>query len=491
MINYIKSSISLRWFYIICAIFLIVNSIAVALGFFWVGVIPIVFVLLLLGILRIDILILFIVFLVPLSITDLNVVGGLGLTLPDEPFIICLCGLVIFKYIIDGTYDYRVFKHPITIAILINLAWVLFTSFTSTEKIISFKFFISRFWYVVVFYFLAVVLFKKFNNISRYLWLYIIPLIGVIIFTLYKHSEESFSQRASFEIMQPFYEAHGVYSAAIAFFIPIVLLFIIFGYNIKLNFTLFAISIPVLITLVLGLIFSFTRAAWLSVAVSLAFSLIFVFRVRFNALIILLASVVTVALVNQDEIIYRLSLNKQNSAEGIEQHLESISNINNDQSNLERLNRWVAAINMSKVKPIFGFGPGTYPFKYAVYQDPAFETEITTHFGDQGHAHSEYLNPLAESGWIGMLSWMAILFFVYKTGFRLVYNAIETKVKIFAAAILLGLVTYLVHGVVNGYSDQDKIAVLLWGSFAIITALDIYHIKGEDQLYKLELELEG
>jgi hypothetical protein len=64
-------------------------------------------------------------------------------------------------------------------------------------------------------------------------------------------------------------------------------------------------------------------------------------------------------------------------------------------------------------------------------------------------------------------------------------------VKIFAAAILLGLVTYLVHGVVNGYSDQDKIAVLLWGSFAIITALDIYHIKGEDQLYKLELELEG
>jgi hypothetical protein len=44
---------------------------------------------------------------------------------------------------------------------------------------------------------------------------------------------------------------------------------------------------------------------------------------------------------------------------------------------------------------------------------------------------------------------------------------------------------------VNGYSDQDKIAVLLWGSFAIITALDIYHIKGEDQLYKLELELEG
>jgi O-antigen ligase len=253
---------------------------------------------------------------------------------------------------------------------------------------------------------------------------------------------------------------------------------------------LFVISIPVLIILVLGLIFSFTRAAWLSVAVSLAFSLFFVFRVRFYSLIIFLLAIVSIALINQDEIIYRLSLNKQNSAEGIEQHLESISNINNDQSNLERVNRWVAAINMSKDKPIFGFGPGTYPFKYAVYQDPDFETEITTHFGDQGHAHSEYLNPLAESGWLGMLSWMAILFFVFQTGFKLVYNATDIKVKVFAAAILLGLVTYLAHGVVNGYSDQDKIAVLLWGSFAIITALDIYHVEGEDKLHKLELDLE-
>lgn len=486
MINLIKSSITLRWFYIISAIFLIVNSIAIAIGFFWLGLIPIVFIVILLGILRIDLLILFIVFLVPLSITDLNVVGGMGLTLPDEPFIICLCGLVIFKYIIDGTYDYRVFKHPITIAIIVNLSWVLLTSFTSTEIFISLKFFTSRFWYVVVFYFLTVVLFKNFKNISNYLWLYIIPLVGVIVFTLYKHSEDSFSQRASFEIMQPFYEAHGVYSAAIAFFIPIVLLFIVFAFNIKLNFSLLVISIPVLITLVLGLIFSFTRAAWLSVAVSLLFSLMFVFRVRFYTLILMLVAIVTIALVNQDEIIYRLSLNKQNSAEGIEQHLESISNINNDQSNLERVNRWVAAINMSKVKPLFGFGPGTYPFKYAVYQDPDYETEITTHFGDQGHAHSEYLNPLAESGWIGMFSWIAIIFFVFKTGFNLVYKAIDTKVKVFAAAILLGLVTYLIHGIVNGYSDQDKIAVLLWGSFAIITALDMYHFKGEDNLYNEE-----
>ena len=62
---------------------------------------------------------------------------------------------------------------------------------------------------------------------------------------------------------------------------------------------------------------------------------------------------------------------------------------------------------------------------------------------------------------------------------------------VFAAAILLGLVTYLVHGIVNAYSDQDKIAVLLWGSFAIITALEMYHIDGVDKIYKIESNQEN
>jgi hypothetical protein len=59
---------------------------------------------------------------------------------------------------------------------------------------------------------------------------------------------------------------------------------------------------------------------------------------------------------------------------------------------------------MNKVKPFLGFGPGTYSFQYGVYQEPEFETPITTYFGDNGTCHSEYLGPLAESGWLGLLT---------------------------------------------------------------------------------------
>lgn len=460
--------------------FIFLNALALYFEFLWLGILPLIALVFLMGVFHIDWLLQLIVFLVPLSITVLDVIGGMGLTLPDEPFIIALFLLVIFKFIIDGKYDFRLFKHPISIAIFINTAWLFLATFTSQERIVSLKFMASRTWYIVVFYFLGAMLFRNFKNIPRYLWLYMIPLAFVIIVTLFKHSAESFSQKASFEIMQPFYEAHGVYSAAITFFIPILFIIAFFGYNMKVPVAVVAACFPLLLLFLIGDIFSFTRAAWMSIGAAAVFGALLIFRVRLNILLIALGFISFIVILNIDEIVFRLSQNKQNSAEGLENHFQSLSNINNDVSNLERVNRWVAAINMVKAKPITGFGPGAYSFTYAVYQDPDFETEITTQFGDQGHAHSEYLNPLSEAGWPGLISWLLVLYFVFHTAFKIIYHAKETHIRWYAAAIILALVTYLSHGFVNAYSEQDKIAVLLWGAFAMLAAMDQYHMVNAD-----------
>jgi hypothetical protein len=39
------------------------------------------------------------------------------------------------------------------------------------------------------------------------------------------------------------------------------------------------------------------------------------------------------------------------------------------------------------------------------------------------------------------------------------------------------MITYFVHGLMNNYSETDKIAVLFWGGFAMLTALDLYYNK--------------
>ena len=104
-----------------------------------------------------------------------------------------------------------------------------------------------------------------------------------------------------------------------------------------------------------------------------------------------------------------LEQNRVESSGELSEHVQSISNISTDQSNLERLNRWSCAIRMWKDKPLFGFGPGTYQFEYGRYQRSYEKTRISTDFGTMGNAHSEYLGPLAEGGVFGLLSILLVI----------------------------------------------------------------------------------
>lgn len=47
--------------------------------------------------------------------------------------------------------------------------------------------------------------------------------------------------------------------------------------------------------------------------------------------------------------------------------------------------------------------------------------------------------------------------------------------KSLVLAVLLGLVTYFVHGVLNNFLDTDKASVPFWGFIAILVVIDIYH----------------
>jgi hypothetical protein len=257
---------SQKWFYTIGIGFILLNSIAFWLGFEWLGVVPFVFLVLLTAVFRSDILILLLSFIIPLSVEFDTIGGGFGISLPDEPLLILLTATVLFKFLIDGNYDYRIFKQPITIAIFINLGWLIFDTFFSTMVWVSVKFLIARIWYVTTFYFLTVVLFKNLKNIHTFLWLHILGLIIVVFYTFVKHSQYDFAQIVSFTIMQPFYVGHGVYAAALAFFIPYLLLNIIYAFRLKIPSWLLAITIFTLMVFVLGVIFSYTRAAWLSLA---------------------------------------------------------------------------------------------------------------------------------------------------------------------------------------------------------------------------------
>jgi O-antigen ligase len=124
-------------------------------------------------------------------------------------------------------------------------------------------------------------------------------------------------------------------------------------------------------------------------------------------------------------------------------------------------------------KPNTGWGPGTYQFRYAPFQKSSERTAISTDFGDAGNSHSEYLGALSESGWPGALIYLAMALCAVITGIKVWYREGRGDKGYFALAVVTGLVTYAVHGVMNSFLDSDKIAALWWGFIALIVAMDL------------------
>ncbi len=463
-------------FYAISGLFVAANVIAVLFDFYYLPLIPVAFMVVLMALFAYDKLIYFVVGLVPFSVTFWDLVGGFGLILPTEPIIILLMFIGLLKLTSpEQNEDIKgLMRNPLTLLILFNIVWLFFTSITSLMPLVSFKYTVSRLWYVVVFYFMGFTLFNNYNRIEKFLWWFTIPLAGVVIYVMVRHYQFGFVREVFTSMIQPFFWIHGVYSATVTIVTPMLIVFLLWGKKMGYStLTRFFIGLLTILFL-LAITYSFTRAAWVSLMGALAALVVIYFKVPirliFGAIIIVLLTVFTF----QKDIMMKLSENEQGSSRksDLGEHLQSVSNIKNDPSNLERINRWNSAIRMFEERPVVGWGPGTYSFQYAPFQRSKDITVISTNFGDVGHAHSEYLGPLAESGFLGMLSWLALFLLSIYKGMKLYYESHKPKTRIIALAITLGLITYYVHGVLNSYIDYDKIAVPLWGFLAILVALE-------------------
>jgi O-antigen ligase len=168
--------------------------------------------------------------------------------------------------------------------------------------------------------------------------------------------------------------------------------------------------------------------------------------------------------------------NKTDSQDRLDKHLESISNVRSDASNLERLNRWASGLRMFSERPWLGWGPGTYMLQYAPFQNPYQKTIISTNNADVGGIHSEYFGPLVESGIPGFLFFAGIVLTSLQRGMSLWYrlkDAEQQRDRLILLCAMLGLVTYYTHGFLNNYLDMDKTALLFWSGLALITAMDV------------------
>jgi len=447
----------------------------------FINALPLVFIVVLLAVFSFEKLIYLIVFFTPLSMPLRSLIPGLSfdMYLPTEPLLFGVLIIFILKIVSEKSFNRKILIHPVSIIIYLNLLWILITSFTSTMPVVSFKFFLARVWFLVGFFFLAIKIFEKKENIEKYVWLYVIPFIIVIFYSTFRHIGYGlWDKDAAHFVVEPFYNDHTSYGAISAMYLPF-----LFGFSFNKEgskwFKIFARI--ALIVVIGGLILSYSRAAWISALAAFIIWGVIKLRIRFKPLLITFLSLLGLFLLFQTQILMYLERNSEESSANIFEHITSMSNITTDASNMERINRWSCAIRMFEEKPFFGYGPGTYMFKYAPFQLSKNRTIISTNAADGGNAHSEYLGPLAESGILGTITFLLLIIIVIYTAIHAYTRTKDPRLKMILLSALLGLITYYIHGLMNNFLDTDKVSVPFWGFTAMIVTIDIYSRK---QLHK-------
>ena len=338
-----------------------------------------------------------------------------------------------------------------------------------------------KFIYVAAFYFTAYdIVQKNPTDVFKFFASYIFSLAIVVGVTLYKHSLLEFDKGKVLLAVVPFFKDHTIYSACIAFIIPLTTgLFFSFR---KEKIFLRALYFFITVLFLVGIFFSYSRAALLSILILVPFILFLKYKIKLLWIIVPFFIIGICSWHFSDDLIFYLEQNKSNSHSkfaDLETQAKSVTSISADESNAERLNRWKCAVRMFSDKPFTGFGAGTYQFEYFPYQRYDDLTRISVFSpydnlpGRGGTAHSEYLLVLSECGIFAFTFFLLFCVTVILTGRKIFLRTESKTIRLISLSVTAGLFTYLFHSMFNNFLDTDKAAFLFYSSIGTIVALDL------------------
>lgn len=285
---------------------------------------------------------------------------------------------------------------------------------------------------------------------------------GVVAYALAHHALHGFRADQALLAPMPFFDENTVYAAAVVFaLLPQFQLL----RSLEHPRSSAGAALLLIALLLTGLWLSYCRAAQISaVAAALLAVLLLTWRRRRAVWLASLAALLAVGLFFRGEI--------GGAARDALAH---------DVSALERLNRWHCALRMADERPLTGFGPGTFQFQYLRFQQSAQMTRISATapvternphtYGRGGGAHSEWLRPLAETGWPGVALVIALFVIVSFVIFTCQSPPRRAKEGRHSAgqplSVLLVLLVFIVHGSVNDLLHEACVAAWVWSAIGM------------------------
>ncbi|MCS7189129.1 MAG: O-antigen ligase family protein [Bacteroidia bacterium] len=399
---------------------------------------------------------------------------GITLTLPTDLIagVIGLAGLVYLSFRLDKIallWQSRIFRWSVFLFLWMGIVAVLF----SENKLVSIKFWLSQGAYWVTFG-LGASLWVSEQRMQEPLWFYrwaVLPAAFIVLaICVGRHLALGGVKEAIDKVLSPFMREHTVYGAYAAWFFIASFLLLLYKPSI--------LGGAILIVSGSALLLSYSRGAWLSGIGALGlYGLIYLYRwlppiVRLIGVGALSVSTLFAMLLFFDYNPNMLELYAYQSGGEVGKHLASSFDLRRNVSNLERINRWFAALQMIEERPWVGFGPNTFMEEYSAYQRSFTRTIISVELGEVGGAHSEYLTAASEMGIPGLLLLLGVYLSTLFVGLRGFIYAPTLERRFTYALLLFPLLSYYLHGIINNFMDHGHMAALVYLHWGILTKLD-------------------
>jgi O-antigen ligase len=323
-------------------------------------------------------------------------------------------------------------------AMFVYVIVCFFTIFISTSFKISIHAFLFKLLKDIIFVFVVVDTLNSKIRIKNMLYVLLISsaLLGVDgIFQFFTHHDflrhrpEVFDKRltASFKTANAF----GCFLVAI---IPYSLVqFFIKTNNLKLKLTSAALFFVLLVCLILTV----SRGAWFAFIGSILFMSIWL---PYLGIAIGILSLLVAFTLQFSTTLLNVRLNN--------------FFIFKDGSSIVRIGIWQAGWNMFKASPWLGLGLGTFMFNFKDFvEDKSLYI---------AYAHNCYLQISAETGIIGLISFLLILIFFFFRGIRLLVSTQKTFDWYLLLATLASLLGYCIHMAVETILYSVDLGLLFW-----------------------------
>ena len=406
-------------------------------------------------------------FFLPLS-TEFNFTPSLGLDLPDELLLISLTAIVFLLIIYKpSVFPLPVLKHPLFFILMLHIFWIFISCLVSTSPLLSLKFLAAKIWYVVPFVLIPLMLNPGIKQFKTIAYLLLLPMLFVVLQSLARHAIHNFSFEGVKETLSPFFRNHVTYSAMLVCLIPVLA-----AARKNLNQQKKFLGNICLFIAFAGVVFAYSRGAWLALLVGLIAAFIFHYRLLKPVLLVLISVLVIAGIwlgSNKNYLRFAHDYNTTIFHQNIGEHLQASVKLK-DVSNAERFYRWVAATNMIAEKPITGFGPNTFYPTYKSYTEKPFKTWVSDN-PEHSTVHNYFLLIFIEQGLPGLLLFSFLLIGMLFNCQRL-YHSFKTffyKKTALVIGVVLTMIAFLLCS--SDLLETDKIGSLFWLSLGLIFVL--------------------